>query len=356
MESKNSKIKVAVLGATGMVGQRFIQLLENHPWFEVAALAGSSRSAGKKYKDACRWYLEGDMPAGVAEMQVLPAAAMDAPTDTQLVFSALPADVAVDIESEFAQAGYTVCSNSSAHRYDEDVPILIPEINADHLELLEVQKSRRGWPGRIVTSPNCTTTGAVFPLKALDELFGVEKVILVSMQAVSGAGYPGLPYLSIIDNVIPLIGGEEKKLELEPRLLLGKMQAGQRVSASMVISAQANRVAVSDGHTICLSVKLNKSADIEDVKQALRQYPWPRDIQELPSAPQLPMILRDEEDRPQPRLDRGAGDGMAVSIGRLRPCPILDLRLVSVVHNTLRGAASGSILNAELLKARGYLD
>ena len=264
--------------------------------------------------------------------------------------------MAADIESEFAQAGYTVCSNSSAHRYDEDVPILIPEINADHLELLELQKSRRSWPGRIVTSPNCTTTGAVFPLKALDDLFGVEKVILVSMQAVSGAGYPGLPYLSIIDNVIPLIGGEEKKLELEPRLLLGKMQAGQRVSAPMVISAQANRVAVSDGHTICLSVKLTKSADIEEVKRALVQYVWPQDIQELPSAPKLPMIVRDEEDRPQPRLDRGAGDGMTVSIGRLRPCPILDLRLISVVHNTLRGAASGSLLNAELLKARGYLD
>jgi aspartate-semialdehyde dehydrogenase len=353
MESKNSKIKVAVLGATGMVGQRFIQLLENHPWFEVAALAGSSRSAGKKYKDACRWYLEGDMPAAVADMQVLPAAP---PMPVQLVFSALPADVAVDIEAEFAQAGYTVCSNSSAYRYDEDVPILIPEINAEHLELLELQKAQRGWPGRIVTSPNCTTTGAVFPLKALDDLFGVEKVMLVSMQAVSGAGYPGLPYLSIIDNVIPFIGGEEKKLELEPRLLLGKMQAGQRISAPTVISAQANRVAVSDGHTICLSVKLNKTAEIEEVKHALQNYAWPQDIQELPSAPKLPMILREEDDRPQPHLDRGAENGMAVSIGRLRACPILDLRLVSVVHNTLRGAASGSILNAELLKARGYLD
>ena len=352
MES-NNKIKVAVLGATGMVGQRFIQLLENHPWFEVAALAGSSRSAGKKYKDACRWYLEGDMPAAVADMQVLPAAP---PMQVGLVFSALPADVALDIESEFAQAGYTVCSNSSAHRYDEDVPILIPEINADHLELLELQKTRRGWPGRILTSPNCTTTGAVFPLKALDDLFGVEKVILVSMQAVSGAGYPGLPYLSIIDNVIPLIGGEEQKLELEPRLLLGKMKDGQRVSAPMAISAQANRVAISDGHTICLSVKLRKSADIEEVKRALRNYAWPQDIQELPSAPAQPMIVREEDDRPQPRLDRGAENGMAVSIGRLRPCPILDLRLISVVHNTLRGAASGSILNAELLKARGYLD
>ena len=353
MEINHNKIKVAVLGATGMVGQRFIQLLENHPWFEVAALAGSSRSAGKKYKDACRWYLEGDMPAAVADMQVLPATP---PMPAQLVFSALPADVAADIEVEFAQAGYTVCSNSSAHRYDEDVPILIPEINADHLDLLELQKSHRGWPGRIITSPNCTTTGAIFPLKALDDLFGVEKVILVSMQAVSGAGYPGLPYLSIIDNVIPLIGGEEKKLELEPRLLLGKMNGGQRISAPMIISAQSNRVAVSDGHTICLSVKLAKTADIDEVKDALKNYPWPEDIKELPSAPIQPMIVREEEDRPQPRLDRGAGDGMAISIGRLRPCPILDLRLVSVVHNTLRGAASGSILNAELLKARGYLD
>ncbi|MDK2982245.1 MAG: aspartate-semialdehyde dehydrogenase [Chloroflexota bacterium] len=353
MASKNDKIKVAVLGATGMVGQRFIQLLENHPWFEVAALAGSSRSAGKLYKDACRWYLEGDMPAAVAGMQVLPA---EPPMEVGLVFSALPADVAVDIESEFAQAGYTVCSNSSAHRYDADVPILIPEINAGHLDLLALQKEQRGWPGRIITSPNCTTTAAVFPLKALDDLYGVEQVILVSMQAVSGAGYPGLPYLSIIDNVIPLIGGEEKKLELEPRLLLGKLQDGQRVSAPMVISAQANRVAVSDGHTVCLSVKLVRPAQAEDVKQALRDYAWPEEIKDLPSAPAQPMIVRDEDDRPQPRLDRGAENGMAVSIGRVRPCPILDLRLVTVVHNTLRGAASGSILNAELLKARGYLD
>jgi aspartate-semialdehyde dehydrogenase len=353
MVSNNGKLKVAVLGATGMVGQRFIQLLEKHPWFEVAALAGSERSAGRKYKDACRWYLEGDMPAAVTDMQVLPAVP---PMPVDLVFSALPANVARDIEAEFAQAGYTVCSNSSAFRYEADVPILIPEINADHLALLEQQKANRNWLGCIITSPNCTTTGAVFPLKVLEEVFGIEKVILVSMQAVSGAGYPGIPFLSITDNVIPLINGEEKKLELEPRLLLGKMNAGKRVDAPMVISAQANRVAVSDGHTVCLSIKLAKKTGIEEVKEALATYAWPEEIKALPSAPDQPMILREEEDRPQPRLDRGAGNGMAISIGRVRACPILDVRLVSVVHNTLRGAASGSLLNAELLKARGYLD
>jgi aspartate-semialdehyde dehydrogenase len=221
--------------------------------------------------------------------------------------------------------------------------------------MLPEQKKRRGWKGKIITSPNCTTSAAVFPLKVLHEIFGIEKIFLVSMQAVSGAGYPGIPYLSIADNVIPLISGEEKKLEIESRLLLGKMQGQQRITAPMIISAQANRVPVIDGHTVCLSVKLAKEASIEEVKEALVSYPWPEDIKKLPSAPQQPIILREEPDRPQPRLDRNAGEGMAVSIGRVRPCPILDVRLVAVAHNTLRGAASGSILNAELLVARGFL-
>jgi aspartate-semialdehyde dehydrogenase len=353
MDIKQPKIQAAILGATGMVGQRFIQLLSQHPWFEISALAGSDRSAGRTYKEACHWHLEGDMPAVVADMQVQAAVP---PLPAQIVFSALPADVARQIEPEFARAGYTICSNSSAFRYEDDIPVIIPEINADHLAMLDEQKAKRGWDGCIITSPNCTTSGAVFPLKPLHDIFGVEKVFLVSMQAVSGAGYPGLPYLSIADNVIPLIEGEEKKLELESRLLLGKMSGSKRISAPMTISAQANRVAISDGHTICLSVKLAQKASIEEVHAALLDYPWPQEIRELPSAPARPLVLREEPDRPQPRLDRQAGAGMAVSIGRLRPCPILDLRLVAVVHNTLRGAASGSILNAELLKARGYLD
>ncbi len=352
MEIRQPKIKAAVLGATGMVGQRFIQLLSNHPWFEVSALAGSDRSAGRKYREVCNWRLEGDMPPAAADMQVQPAIP---PMSADIVFSALPADVARDIEPEFAQAGYTVCSNSSAFRYEDDVPVIIPEINADHLDMLPEQKKRRGWKGKIITSPNCTTSAAVFPLKVLHEIFGIEKIFLVSMQAVSGAGYPGIPYLSIADNVIPLINGEEKKLEIESRLLLGKMQGQQRITAPMIISAQANRVPVIDGHTVCLSVKLAKEASIEEVKEALVSYPWPEDIKKLPSAPQQPMILREEPDRPQPRLDRNAGEGMAVSIGRVRPCPILDVRLVAVAHNTLRGAAGGSILNAELLVARGFL-
>jgi aspartate-semialdehyde dehydrogenase len=352
METNQPKIKAAILGATGMVGQRFVQLLSNHPWFEISALTGSDRSAGRKYSDACYWRQEGDMPAAVRDMQVLPAVP---PVDAGVVFSALPADIARDVEPEFARAGYIVCSNSSAYRYEDDMPVMIPEINAEHLALLDGQKKKRGWDGLIITSPNCTTSGAVFPLKVLNEVFGVEKVVLVSMQAVSGAGYPGMPYLAIADNVVPLIEGEEKKLELEPRLLLGKMNGRERISAPMTISAQANRVAISDGHTICLSVKLSKSARLEEVKTALLSYAWPEEIKQLPSAPLQPMIYREEADRPQPRLDRNAGGGMAVSIGRLRPCPILDFRLVAVVHNTLRGAASGSVLNAELLKARGFL-
>ena len=353
MEIKQPKIKAAILGATGMVGQRFVQLLNDHPWFEISALASSERSAGKPYAEACHWRLEGDMPAKAAEMMVLPTVP---PLDADVVFSALPADVAKDIEPSFARAGYIVCSNSSAFRYDDNVPVIIPEINADHLAMLEQQKEKKGWDGIIVTSPNCTTTAAVFPMKPIHDIFGIDKVFLVSMQAVSGAGYPGLPYLAIADNVIPLIGGEEKKLELESRLLLGKMQGHQRVIAPMVISAQANRVSIIDAHTVCLSLQLSKKASAEEVREAIAAYEWPQKIKHLPSAPDQPLILRSEEDRPQPRLDRMANDGMSVSIGRLRPCPILDIRLVTVVHNTLRGAASGSILNAELLASKGYFE
>jgi aspartate-semialdehyde dehydrogenase len=353
METKNHKIPVAILGATGMVGQRFIQQLASHPWFEITALAGSERSAGRKYREACQWHLEGDMPPAAAEMQVQAA---QPPLEGKIVFSALPVEAARQIEPEFAQAGYIVCSNSSAYRYEADIPILIPEINPEHIALLKKQKAARGWDGLLVTSPNCTTTGVVFALKPIHEIFGVEKAIIVSMQAVSGAGYPGLPFLAIHDNVIPLIEGEEKKLELEPKLLLGSMQGQERIDAPMTISAQANRVPVSDGHAICLSVSLRKKADMEEVKRALSQYPWPESVKKLPSAPTQPLIMREEADRPQPRLDRQAGMGMSVSIGRLRPCPILDLRMVAVVHNTLRGAASGSILNAEFLVSEGYIN
>ncbi len=352
MENRNPKIKAAIIGATGMVGQRFVQLLSDHPWFEISALASSERSAGKPYAQACQWRLEGDMPEEAAGIMVQSS---KPPLDADIVFSALPADVARQVEPEFAQAGYTVCSNSSAFRYEDDVPVLIPEINANHLSLLKFQKQNRDWPGKIITSPNCTTTAAVFAMKPIHEIFGIEKVFLFSMQAVSGAGYPGIPYLTIADNVVPLIKGEEKKLELESRLLLGKMHNGKREIASMIISAQANRVPVIDGHTVCLSLELRKKANPEEVFDAIQNYPWPSEVKELPSAPSQPLILRNEEDRPQPRLDRMANQGMSVSVGRLRDCPILDLRLVSVVHNTLRGAASGSILNAELLAAKNMI-
>ena len=349
----NKKINVAILGATGMVGQRFVQQLVNHPWFRISALASSERSAGRTYREACNWVLEGEMPAEIADMEVLP---LKPDLDARLVFSALPASVAREAEPHFARAGYVVCSNASAFRYDADVPVIIPEINHDHTILLDVQNKNRGWKGLIVTSPNCTTTGIAIPLKPLDDAFGIDRLFAVSMQAVSGAGYPGIPYLDIEDNVIPFIGGEEHKIETETHLLLGRMRNGERVPASFAVSAQANRVSVREGHTINLSVGLKKDPGLDTVLDELMNFRGIAGLPELPSAPQQVIIVRDEENRPQPRRDRGANAGMSVSVGRVRPCPILDYRMVTVSHNTLRGAASGSILNAELLVAKGYLD
>ncbi len=348
----NKKFNVAILGATGMVGQRFVQQLVNHPWFHISALASSERSAGRSYREACNWVLEGEIPADVAEMEVQPVAPG---LDAQLVFSALPASVARESEPLFAEAGYVVCSNASAFRYAEDVPVIIPEINHDHTALLPVQKKTRGWKGLIVTSPNCTTTGIAIPLKALDDAFGIEKLFAVSMQAVSGAGYPGIPYLDIADNVIPFIGGGGEKNETETRLLLGRMRGAERVPAAFPVSAQANRVSVREGHTINLWVGLKRNPGLDAVLDAMRHFNGIAGLPELPSAPAQVVILRDEDNRPQPRRDRMANAGMSVSVGRVRPCPILDYRMVTVSHNTLRGAASGSILNAEMLVAKGYL-
>jgi len=346
------KVKVAVLGATGMVGQRFIQQLVDHPWFRINALASSERSAGRPYQEACAWRLEGEMPAEIAAMTVQP---VTPDLDAKIVFSALPSSVARAVEPQFAQAGYAVCSNASAFRYADDVPVMIPEINYDHVQLLEKQKKERKWKGFILTSPNCTTTGIAIPLKPLHDTFGIEKLFVVSMQAVSGAGYPGIPYLDIEDNVIPFISGEEKKIESETHLLLGKMQENNRIPASFSVSAQANRVSVREGHTICLSVSLKKKASVSAIKDTLRAFKGIHGLPALPSAPDELLIVRNENDRPQPRKDRLAHDGMAVSVGRIRSCPIMDYRMVTVSHNTLRGAASGSILNAELLAAKGYL-
>jgi aspartate-semialdehyde dehydrogenase len=347
-----SKIPVAVLGATGAVGQRFVQLLANHPWFEIAALAASERSAGRRYADACNWVIPGDPLPSIGEMIVQP---LEPGLPARIVFSALPGSAAREVETAFARAGYAVCSNASAFRQEPGVPLLIPEVNAEHVGMIEAQRAERGWPGLIVTSPNCTTTGIVLPLKPLDEAFGLRKVMAVSMQAISGAGHPGVASLDILDNIVPYIGGEEEKIEQETRLLLGNLVGGRRVEADIAVSAQANRVPVLDGHTICLSLGLERPPTPEAAILALAGYEGPEIVRGLPSAPNHPVHVRREPDRPQPRRDRDAEGGMAVTVGRVRECPLLDLRLVSVSHNTLRGAASGSILNAELLVAEGYV-
>lgn len=348
-----AKIPVAVLGATGTVGQRFIQLLADHPWFELTAVAASERSAGQPFGEVAKWVIPGDPPPWIAEMTVLPLVP-DLPA--RVVFSALPGSVARDVEPAFARAGYAVCSNASAFREDPGVPLLIPEINADHVSMVERQRAERGWTGLLVTSPNCTTTGAVMPLKPLDVAFGLQRVFAASMQAISGAGYPGIASLDVLDNVMPYIRGEEEKIESETRLLLGRMEDGRRVTASVVVSAQANRVPVLDGHTVCLSMGFEKGPSVEAAVEVLAGFRGPEVVRSLPSAPAHPILVRSEPDRPQPRRDRDAEGGMAVTVGRVRGCPLLDLRLVSVSHNTMRGAASGSILNAELLVAEGYMD
>lgn len=349
-----SKIPVAILGATGAVGQRFVQLLAAHPWFRVAAVSASAQRAGQRYGDSCRWVLDGDLPAEVGDLVLQPPSAEALPYP--LAFSALPAAAAGPLEEDLARAGVAVCSNSATHRMDADVPLIIPEINPDHLALIEVQRRRRGWPGLLVTGPNCTSTPVAIVLAALDAALGVQRAQVVSLQALSGAGYPGVPSLAILDNVVPYIGGEEAKVEGEPRKMLGHL-AGDRVEpASFLISAQCNRVHVSDGHCVCLSIALRRQATVAEVSEALRLYRGRVDGLGLPSAPQPPLIVRPEEDRPQPRRDRDAGRGMAVTVGRIQPCPINGVKLVALVHNTIRGAAGGAILNAELLVARGLVE
>ncbi|MBC8332061.1 MAG: aspartate-semialdehyde dehydrogenase [Anaerolineae bacterium] len=343
----SKKIPVAVLGATGAVGQRFVQLLADHPWFEVVALTGSVRSVGKAYGET-RWVLDGDPPE-TARNLIIRHSTPDLPA--KLVFSALPSSHAKEIEPRFAAAGYAVCSNASAYRQAAGVPLIIPEVNGDHLVLIKRQRAERGWPGLIVTSPNCTTSGLAMTLKPLDDAFGVRQVFVTTMQAVSGAGYPGVSYLDIDGNVIPYIGGEEDKIENEACILLGHIENDSRRAADFLVSAQANRVPVFDGHTLSIAVGFERKPSPEEATRVLVDFPG----LDLPSAPPRPVLVRSEADRPQPRRDRSTAEGMAVTVGRIRECPILDLRMVSVVHNTLRGAASGSILNAELLVAEGYL-
>ncbi len=347
-----AKIPVAVLGATGAVGQRFVQLLSEHPWFEIAALAASERSAGRRYADACHWVIPGEPPPALQDMVISP---LEPVLDVRLVFSALPSEVAHEVEPQFARAGYAVCSNASAFRTAPDVPLLIPEVNADHLALIEVQRAQRGWKGLIVTSPNCTTSAVAMAIAPLHKAFGLQRMFVASLQAISGAGYPGVASLDIVDNVIPYIAGEEEKVEQETRILLGDFRDGSRHDAAIAISAHTNRVPVVDGHTVCISAAFEHKPSVEEAQEALRHFRGSRVVSGLPSAPERPIHLRLEPDRPQPRRDRDAEQGRAVTVGRVRDCPLLDLRLVSVVHNTLRGAAGGAILNAELLVASCFV-
>jgi aspartate-semialdehyde dehydrogenase len=347
------KLEVGILGATGMVGQRFVQLLENHPWFEVAWLAASEKSAGKKYAEACQWRLRAPMPQPARE---LPVHACQPGHSPRLVFSSLDSKVAGDVEKEFARAGHLVVSNSSNHRMDADVPLLIPEANPDHLALVRVQRQKRGWEGAILTNPNCTTIGLVMSLVPLERAFGLEKVLVTSMQAVSGAGYPGVPTLDILANVIPYISGEEEKVERETQKLLGRLVGGRVEPAKIAVSAHCNRVLVEDGHTETVSVSLRSKAALKDVAEAWRKFRALPQERGLPSAPQYPIIVREERDRPQPKFDVLAGNGMAAVVGRLRPCPVLHFKYVTLSHNTIRGAAGAALLNAELMKSEGYLD
>lgn len=347
-----SKTKVAILGATGAVGQRFVQLLENHPWFEVSALTGSERSVGKKYGDICRWVLPGSIPEYVREMSVVRS---DSDLDAKLVFSALPSHHARDLEPALAKKGYAVCSNASACRTWDDVPLLIPEVNPDHTRLIDIQQEQRGWSGFIVTNPNCTSSGLTIAFRALHDAFHIKRAFIVSLQALSGAGYPGVPSLDILDNVIPYIGGEEEKVEREPRKMLGTFKEGKIAFAPMSLSAHTNRVAVIDGHLVVTSVEFERKASPEDAKRALVEFKAPEIVAELPSAPEPVIVVRAEADRPQPRRDRDEGRGMASVVGRIREDPIFHIKFANLAHNTIRGAAGGAILNGELLKAQGRL-
>jgi aspartate-semialdehyde dehydrogenase len=349
----SAKIPVGILGATGIVGQRFVQLLEAHPWFELAWLAASERSAGKHYGEAVRWRLKTPLPDQVSGMRLSPAVPDGAP---RTVFAALDSAIAAELEPRFAECGHAVISNSSALRMHEQVPLVIPEVNADHLKVLECQKWRRASGGFIVTNPNCSAIGLVLALCPLHQRFGLEQVMAVTMQAVSGAGYPGVASLDILGNVIPYIANEEEKMEEEARKLLGRLKDSGIRPAEFAMSAQCNRVAVEDGHTESVAVKLNDPAAAEEIVAAWREFSGVPQQRRLPSAPSRPLIYMEQSDRPQPRFDCDAGAGMSASVGRLRTCGVLDWKFTVLSHNTIRGAAGAALLNAELLKSEGYLD
>jgi aspartate-semialdehyde dehydrogenase len=348
-----SKIPVGILGATGTVGQRFIQLLHEHPWFEITWLAASDRSAGKLYPEAAKWNLATSIPANIAAMKVA-VAAPDKSTP-KLVFAALDATAAQQIEPAFAEAGHAVVSNSSAFRMAEDVPLIIPEVNGDHVPLIKTQKWYKKNGGFMVTNPNCSAIGLVLALAPLHHRFGIDKIFVATMQAISGAGYPGVPSMDILGNVIPYIAKEEDKMEAETRKLLGSLNSSRVIDADLTLSAHCNRVAVEDGHTESVSLKLRKPATAEEIIDAWNEFRCLPQKLKLPTAPEQPVIYETASDRPQPRLDRDRGRGMSAVCGRLRPCNIFDWKFTVLSHNTIRGAAGAAVLNGELLKAQGYL-
>jgi aspartate-semialdehyde dehydrogenase len=350
--STTERIPVGVLGATGMVGQEFVSFLDGHPWFDLVWLGASDRSAGKPYHEATAWRLGGETPAYVRDLVVSESKPANAP---RLVFSAMDASVATDIERAFAAAGHTIVSNSRNHRMETDVPLLVPEINAEHLRLLPRQKRERKWTGQIVTNPNCSTVVLVMALAPLKQ-YGIRRVIVTTMQAISGAGYPGVPSMDITANVIPYIGNEEEKMEQETQKILGDFADSAVRPLSVKLSASCNRVPVVDGHMLSASVELEQRPSEEGILEAFRAWRGIPQQKKLPSAPAAPVIYMTQNDRPQPRRDVERENGMAVFVGRLRPCPALDWKFIALGHNTVRGAAGAAVLNAELMKSEGFLD
>jgi aspartate-semialdehyde dehydrogenase len=348
-----AKLKVGILGATGTVGQRLVQLLDGHPWFETAVVAASDNSAGKLYSQAARWMLDTPIPESVAKMAVQPC---QPGLECDFVLSGLPSDVARETELALAKSGLPVITNAGSHRMAADVPLLIPELNPEHLAAIEVQKKRLGGKGFIVTNPNCSVIGLMFPMAAIDRTIGLEAVHVVTMQALSGAGYPGVASLDIIDNVIPAIDGEEKKIESEPLKILGTWKQNEFQNAPFRISALTHRVNVRDGHLEAVSVKVLRKTSAKEIEDVCRAFSSPIDELNLPSAPRPVMLLESHMQRPQPRLDRDRGRGMAVVVGPVAPCPVLDFKFRLLSHNTIRGAAGAAILNAELLYRKGMLD
>jgi aspartate-semialdehyde dehydrogenase len=346
------KLDVAVLGATGAVGQRFIQLLENHPWFRVAEVIGSSRTATRPYGEAANWVLDGEPPTSVAHLTVK---ALEDDFTSPLIFSALPREAAQTREFELAEAGHVVCTNASANRMVEDVPLLLPEANADHMHLIEIQRQKRGWTtGALIANSNCTAMPVVMALAPLRK-FGVKKILVVSAQAISGAGYPGVASLDILDNIIPYVSGDEEKLEMETLRMLGILDGEQVKWLDAVASASCNRVPVVDGHLVSVSIELAARPSNDEIISAWETFKGPEPVPQLPSAPEQPVQYLRQVDRPQSRRDRMAGKGMSTSVGRLRECPILGYKFSALSHNTIRGAAGCSILNAELLASCGYI-